>query len=152
MHECVCLCEIPLGAVAPAGRGCPPASWQSSGSHGNEARDAPTQDLWYSPPPEELREREREGQRVKQSQSLRPHLKFMYMSNLRGAVRIAETEVGQMKSWYDQLRQLAHHSLDRHFAVILTGCSTLEQLYNNFLSLRLSANMCVKATHTKRHI
>lgn len=82
------LCEIPLGAVAPAGRGCPPVSWQSSGSHGNEARDAPALDLWYSPPPEELQERERarkrERQRVKQSQSLRPHLKFMYMSNLGG--------------------------------------------------------------------
>lgn len=52
------VCEIPLGAVAPAGQGCPPVSWQSSGSHGNEAQDAPTPDLWYSPPPEELQDGE----------------------------------------------------------------------------------------------
>lgn len=60
LFVCEFLCEIPLGAVAPEGRGCPPVSWQSSGSHGNEARDAPALDLWCSPPPEELREKERE--------------------------------------------------------------------------------------------
>jgi len=57
---CVCVCvKSPLGAVAPAGQGCPPASWQSSGSHGNGVRDAPTPDLVCSPPPGELKERER---------------------------------------------------------------------------------------------
>lgn len=56
------VCEIALGAVAPAGRGCPPVSWQSSGSHGNEARDAPAPDLWCSPPPEELQERGGDGE------------------------------------------------------------------------------------------
>lgn len=89
----VFMCEIPLGAVAPAGWGCPPVSWQSSGSHGNEARDAPAPDLWYSLPPEELQDRERwrekkrarERWRVKQTQSLRPHLKCMNKRNLRGA-------------------------------------------------------------------
>lgn len=98
-----CLCEIALGAVAPTGRGCPPVSWQSSGSHGNEARDAPAPDLWYSPPPEELRGR------VKQNQSLRLHLKFMYMNNLKGAARTAKTEVGQRRSWNHQLLRLTHH-------------------------------------------
>lgn len=151
LFVCEFLCEIPLGAVAPEGRGCPPVSWQSSGSHGNEARDAPALDLWCSPPPEELQEKERERGRwrVKQSQSLRPHLKFMHMSNLRGAARIAETEVGQRKSWYEQLRQLTRHSSGRHFAVNLTGCSTLEQLHNNFLPFPLSAHLWVQVyTHT----
>lgn len=120
-----CLCEIPLGAVAPAGWGCPPVSWQSSGSHGNEALDAPTLDLWYSPPPEELRERDRESktQPITQASS-----KIYVHEQFKGAARIAETEVGRRKSWSDQLLQLAHHSSDCHFAVNLTGCSTLEQL------------------------
>ncbi len=100
-----------------------------------------------------LKNWKRERRRIKQSQSLRPHLKFMYMSDLRGAMRIAETEVGQRKSWCDQLLQLAHHSSDRHFTVNLTGCSTCEQLYNNFLPLPLSVNMWVKAnTHTHIYI
>lgn len=62
-HVCKCLCEIPLGAVAPEGRGCPPVSWQSSGSHGNEEQDAPTLDLLCSQPLEELKQREKERDR-----------------------------------------------------------------------------------------
>lgn len=58
---CECFCEIPLGAVAPAGWGCPPVSWQSFGSHGNAAQDAPALGLWCSPPPEELKEREQQN-------------------------------------------------------------------------------------------
>lgn len=48
--------KVALGAVAPAGLGCWLVSWQSSGSHGNAERDAPSPDLWRSPPPGELRE------------------------------------------------------------------------------------------------
>lgn len=58
--QCVHVCEIPLGEAAPGGRGCPPVAWQSSGSHGNGARDALILDLWCSPPPGELRETDRE--------------------------------------------------------------------------------------------
>lgn len=98
------------------------------------------------------RKREIKRRRVKQSQLLRPHLKFMHMSNLRGAARIAETEVGQRKSWYDRLLQLARHSSGRHFAVNLTGCSMLEQLHNNFLSFPLSAHLWVQVcTLTRTH-
>lgn len=80
VHGFCFVCEIPLGAVAPAGQGCPPVSWQSSGSHGNEAQDAPTPDLWYSPPPEELQNGELN--RANHSGLI---LKCMNMRSLKGA-------------------------------------------------------------------
>lgn len=130
---CVCVCEIPLGEVAPAGWGCPPVSWQSSGSHGNEARDAPAPDLWCSQPPGELRVRERERE-SKTGPITQASSKMYVHEQFKGAAGTAETEVGQMKSWYDQLLQLSCHSSDHHFAVNLSTCSTLEPLQINTLN------------------
>lgn len=92
----VAVCEIPLGAIVPEGQGCPPASWQSFGSHGNEAQAAPAPGLWCSPPPAELEEKKERT--VEKKKICSASSKIDANKQLRAAAGTAKSEVGQMKA------------------------------------------------------